>query len=488
MDDKKTSTISFTLNKNFAPKKLNTSKYNEEEKIEDDKEIITGLEGNVIEGSKSSDRNKGPAVIPMVKRNRWVIPNEKVIANLINQDKSNLDAEAAQEILQEINSQVEVNDAEEEHIVPLLMQNCAPRVKGIESSEKLDIAMRPETSSLEDYENMPISNFGQAMLRGMGWSVGQGIGKTNKQVIKPIEFTPRYKGLGLGAERLVESDDKNKNKPDKIRKPGEKYEEPERTSDGFARGVHVMVVAGPHADLYGKVEGIDGDNGRIFVALAINKEKTTISQNCLKIVSEKEYTKNCMRLNKVDKVQSFINSRSGREETLSSTDSLKSSKRKRGDEERYPSEDKNRSHHGNNYTGSKDHYHSNKHDETGSNVWVRPKTRVRLISKSYKHGRYYNHKVKIIDVIRAGTCICETDDGRLLENITEDMLETIVPKGNPAYVIVVKGKHAGMVGKIVSRDKSNYKAVAYLLSNQKAAEFDYDDICEYTGDIDHEDY
>lgn len=41
---------------------------------------------------------------------------------------------------------------------------------------------------------------------------------------------------------------------------------------GFARGVHVMVISGPHIDLYGNVEGIDGDNGRIFVALAINKQ------------------------------------------------------------------------------------------------------------------------------------------------------------------------------------------------------------------------
>ena len=36
----------------------------------------------------------------MVKKNRWVIPNERIIANLIDQDKSTLDAQAAQEILQ----------------------------------------------------------------------------------------------------------------------------------------------------------------------------------------------------------------------------------------------------------------------------------------------------------------------------------------------------------------------------------------------------
>lgn len=49
------------------------------------------------------------------------------------------------------------------------------------------------------------------------------------RVIKPVEFTPRYKGLGLGAERRPEVND---NKRDRIKKPGEKNEESERTIDG----------------------------------------------------------------------------------------------------------------------------------------------------------------------------------------------------------------------------------------------------------------
>lgn len=44
----------------------------------------------------------------------------------------------------DINSQVEESETKEKVIVPLLMQNCAPRIEGIESNEKLDIAMRPD--------------------------------------------------------------------------------------------------------------------------------------------------------------------------------------------------------------------------------------------------------------------------------------------------------------------------------------------------------
>jgi hypothetical protein len=35
-------------------------------------------------------------------------------------------------------------------------------------------------SSLQDYENIPIDVFGMAMLRGMGWQPGKGIGKNEK--------------------------------------------------------------------------------------------------------------------------------------------------------------------------------------------------------------------------------------------------------------------------------------------------------------------
>lgn len=34
-----------------------------------------------------------------------------------------------------------------------------------------------EESTLDDYESVPISDYGMAMLRGMGWKEGMAIGK-----------------------------------------------------------------------------------------------------------------------------------------------------------------------------------------------------------------------------------------------------------------------------------------------------------------------
>lgn len=38
-------------------------------------------------------------------------------------------------------------------------------------------------ATIEDYEKVPIDQFGQAMLRGMGWKDGEGIGKNKKWVL-----------------------------------------------------------------------------------------------------------------------------------------------------------------------------------------------------------------------------------------------------------------------------------------------------------------
>lgn len=36
-------------------------------------------------------------------------------------------------------------------------------------------------STLDDYNNVPINDFGMAMLRGMGWTESSSIGKNTKQ-------------------------------------------------------------------------------------------------------------------------------------------------------------------------------------------------------------------------------------------------------------------------------------------------------------------
>jgi len=55
---------------------------------------------------------------------------------------------------------------------------------------QLDVSTRPNESTLDQYQKVPVSEFGLASLRGMGWEPGQGVGKKN-QKIDPIEFIRR---------------------------------------------------------------------------------------------------------------------------------------------------------------------------------------------------------------------------------------------------------------------------------------------------------
>jgi hypothetical protein len=40
-----------------------------------------------------------------------------------------------------------------------------------------DVKNRPDETTMEDYENIPVEEFGAALLRGLGWNEGEGIGR-----------------------------------------------------------------------------------------------------------------------------------------------------------------------------------------------------------------------------------------------------------------------------------------------------------------------
>ncbi|NXO05068.1 GPKOW protein, partial [Rhinopomastus cyanomelas] len=97
-----------------------------------------------------------------------------------------VEEQAVQELLQEARqSQEQTDDPCRPSIsIPLQLQ---------------DGPLQPEPGP-QDYQAVPVEAFGLAMLRGMGWNRGEGIGRTFKQVVKPLEHQLRPRGLGLGAQ------------------------------------------------------------------------------------------------------------------------------------------------------------------------------------------------------------------------------------------------------------------------------------------------
>ena len=86
--------------------------------------------------------------------------------------------------------------------IPILLQNRVPNLEGARDDTekfKIDVAQRPDEAPMEVYDDVPIEQFGEAMLRGMGWAKGQAIGGTNKKLVVPTQIVSRPSRLGLGA-------------------------------------------------------------------------------------------------------------------------------------------------------------------------------------------------------------------------------------------------------------------------------------------------
>ncbi|KAG6035263.1 hypothetical protein E4U19_005053 [Claviceps sp. Clav32 group G5] len=93
---------------------------------------------------------------------------------------------------------------DEEAINALLGKKTGPERRIPAPSEdevyKRDAADAGAASTLEDYEAMPVEEFGAALLRGMGWN-GESMGPKVKEVRR------RPARLGLGAEELKDAED-----------------------------------------------------------------------------------------------------------------------------------------------------------------------------------------------------------------------------------------------------------------------------------------
>lgn len=84
---------------------------------------------------------------------------------------------------------------------------------------KQDVDALPDEATLDDYERVPVEQFGAALLRGMGWKEGTAASKKKKGPVEPWLPQARPALLGIGAKEREALDDgsmrKAKGRPDK---------------------------------------------------------------------------------------------------------------------------------------------------------------------------------------------------------------------------------------------------------------------------------
>lgn len=473
--------LSFKFSKTSEKKVLIDSKLRDASTKDNDegRDFIKDVKDNAIIGTlKTRDVNK-PLVIPLIQHNHWrtnkpavngdteVKETELTEGKDEEQRELTLMEEAAKEIMEEtareLNEWEGRTDKGRLDQLPAVIVNAAP--SDLENDDHLDVSQRAEASTMEDYESVPIEQYGLAMLRGMGWKPGEGIGGYKKEVVQIFDPQSRPKGLGLGATRP-------KNDQAVVKEGEEKLT--------LKRGAFVLIEGGAKRGMYGEVEGLDEENGRVLLKMGVGKEVVSVSENIIKLVTKEEFKDKGKVLN-LDKYEKYKEKdRIKKEEEERS----RQEKRRYKDSEKYSRRSR---------SCSRDNEKKAKYDSSPEvkevkrvkkgKTWVRPLLRVRCIDSKVKGGKYYNVKMEVLDVVTSDSCDCRTDEGKLVENVRTDKVETLIPKKDGGRVMVVRGERKGEIGQVIGRDKVKYMATVQLYQSEDVLSLDYDNVCEYLGEV-----
>jgi hypothetical protein len=268
----------------------------------------------------------------------------------------------------------DTQDANEEakKAVPLLMQYRIKELDGVkDEAERLKIEMniRPDVASLDDYANRPVDGFGEALLRGMGWSEGKPIGLNNKGLVEPIEFKKRPgERLGLGAKPMATPDFNVKRK---------------------------------------------------------NRDET------------------------LAEAQDTLRGRGERSER--SRDERSRDERSRDERSR---------------------------DERKERQWIAANLSVRVVSKSFYDGKYFKEKGIVLDVPQPCIAKLRMPSGRVLDNVPQRYLETVIPVVGANVLIVgptSTAPHYNQAGVLMAKDMEKQRGGVMI--DDEIVSFSLDDIC-----------
>ncbi|KAH8116847.1 DExH-box splicing factor binding site-domain-containing protein [Phellopilus nigrolimitatus] len=194
----------------------------------------TGADGSVGGLGTKDAINAGPQVaglVRMEKKLRMDVDDAEADGSLV---QSSIKKETVEEVRQETDDERAMralvagvsgeSDADGEltiDAIPLGADEWEARPADETDAYRRDIVTRPDLPSLEDYERVPVEQFGQALLRGMGWKPGQAASRTRTGLVEPYLPAARPALLGIGAKEREAVDDGSKMK--KAARPERRY-------------------------------------------------------------------------------------------------------------------------------------------------------------------------------------------------------------------------------------------------------------------------
>ncbi|KAJ8920323.1 hypothetical protein NQ315_011985 [Exocentrus adspersus] len=252
----------------------------EENKVE----LIECLEGHSIKIKDAVEVVDEPLVIPVKGKNKTLSDRikeaqakQKESYTEVKKEDDRPDSEltlkeqAARALINEAKNRLENNVTSSSKVTILPVKEDKLVIEG------------EEEPTQEDYENVPISDYGMAMLRGMGWKEGMGIGKTASKAAVAVTPELRPKGLGLGATRVI------------------KTEEPARDKEGNAlilkKGCYAKFTMGSRKGDYCEVLGLDDEAGRVIVRTSLKGDTLTVNEFLIVPVTKEEYSQGAKVIN-----------------------------------------------------------------------------------------------------------------------------------------------------------------------------------------------
>ncbi|KAH8870646.1 G-patch domain and KOW motifs-containing protein [Schistosoma japonicum] len=308
-------------------------------------------------------------------------------------------------------------------------ESQAPSCDSYNSHINCDVKIPCSSGVIEEtedanYDAVPIEKFGIALLSGMGFDP-KSVDTSKKDALYP----QRPKGLGLGANPAAVQVAKHELLKSK-------------TEDlTWIPGACCQVVLGKNKGLYGKLEGIDGDTGRVVIRLKVSKEAVTVLQHNVRLVTSKEYAaySSCINQIEVDEYKAheaeqllqksynsdsdLSRSRSNRIEKSTHRDSSRTTSKISEDDKQLK-------------------YEPN--SSSSSTAWLRPKLIVRCLDRNYCGGKYNGEKLIIVSV-DANRCSCKTESGQIIKGVPANYLQTVVPYEMNSILMIVKGERNGQV-------------------------------------------
>lgn len=423
-------------------KKVNLLLHDEDEQHIDSREQITSFSGekerlqaDVVDIAKSID-----PLPNTFREGRRYIPSY-IPEKVEDQDVKGMGIDKFEKV------DVEASEIDEKIKYGLTKREQVSTV-GMNQQERDNVALKedlrhlPPESSLEQYEKMPVEAFGEALMRGMGWFQGRGIGRNAKGEVEAKELVRRADKLGLGADPAAP-----KKNQKRFIKPGEKRDQDDlvyvdnagaikssrpvdanltkRRELGVSVGKTMYLKSGKHNGFECEIKVVDETKEKASVLLLPSMETVTVRYKDLIDVSQKRQLSDSKQYSSVKKMKT---------------------------------------------------------DSHESKPWLYTNIRIKVIDKKAFGGRLYLKKGTIVDVKAPKVCDIYIDDfGEVFQDLNQSQLETSVPRQAGAAVLVVAGSLKGCMGQLLHRSKQTDYVAVRVNDEDEVQKLHLDNVAEYRG-------